>query len=96
MALTPTDLTSIVRALKPEFDKAKLDIQAALKPEFDKVRQEAKQNFNKLNKKIDSLKRSNRKEHNTIINAFDKRDLKLQERVTALETKSLISPFKNF
>lgn len=96
MSLSPSDLSLIVQALKPEFDKAKLDIQTALKPEFDKVHEEAKQNFNTLNKKIESLKRSNRKDHNTIINAFDKRDLKLQERVTALETKSLIAPFKSF
>ena len=63
------------------------DIQSlkqALQPEFDKV-----------SKKIESLRRSNRKDHNLIIDIFDKRDLKLQNRVSALENKSTLPPFKN-
>lgn len=85
MTLSPTDLSSIAKALQPEFEKAKLDIQAAFQPEFDKVHEQAKQNFNTLNKKIESLRRSNRKDHNLIIKTFDERDIKLKKRVTVLE-----------
>lgn len=95
MTLSSSDINSLIEAFKPEFDKVKSEIQASLKPEFDKLNEQAKQNFNTLNKKIESLKRSNRKDHNTIINAFDKRDLKLQERVAALEAKSQLATFKS-
>lgn len=80
MPLSPTDIQSI---------------QEALKPEFDKVHAEAKQNFTILSKKIESLKRSNRKEHNLIIKVFDERDIALKKRVKALEDKSIFPPFKN-
>lgn len=80
MTLTSTDIQSIKNALKPEFDQ---------------VHAEAKHNFTVLTKKIESLTRSNRKNHNLIIKVFDEKYHDLKDRVKKLEEKSIFPPFKN-
>lgn len=80
MTLTKNDLQLIQQTLQPEFDKVETRIKAALQPEFDK-----------LNRKIENLRKSNRKDHNLIINTFDERDRALRKRITKLEDKLLTS-----
>lgn len=89
MTLTKQDLELIKQTLAPEIDKVEHRIKASLQPEFDKVESRIKTSlqpeFDKLNRKIDKLRRDNRRDHNLIIQSFNDADHKLQNRIKKIE-----------
>ncbi len=81
MALTQKDLQLIKETLQPEFNTLGNRISGI------DVR------IDKLEKNMTSLKRQNRKDHNSIINILDRADIKLGKRVTRIENHLGLPPF---